>query len=135
MNIGFQRRTDLAISLLRVLASASGVVSGADLAGAVGTTTTYLPQVMTPLVKAGWVSSERGPRGGYRLTEEAEGIRLLDVIEATEGPAADGRCVLKDGPCPGDESCPVHDVWVMGRRVLTEGLGAIPVFERQGEPT
>jgi Rrf2 family protein len=134
MNISFQRRTDLALAVLRTLAHAPEVMSGGELAAEVGTTVTYLPQVMAPLVKAGWVVSDRGPGGGYRLTDAARDVRLLDVIEATEGPAADGRCVLRDAPCPGDEACPVHVVWTEARRVLTEGFSAIPVIEGTGDP-
>lgn len=135
MNISFQRRTDLALGVLRALASAPEVVSGTDLAEMIGTTITYLPQVMAPLIKAGWVSSDRGPGGGYRLTSSARGVSLLAVIEATEGPTADGRCVLRDAPCPGDEACPVHVVWTEARRVLTEGFSAIPVIQGTGGAT
>lgn len=135
MNISFQRRTDLALGVLRALALAPEVVSGSDLADEVGTTVTYLPQVMAPLIRAGWVTSDRGPGGGYRLTPAARDVRLLEVIEVTEGPAADGRCVLRDAPCPGDEACPVHVVWTEARRVLTEGFSAIPVIERTGGAT
>ncbi|MGA7271240.1 MAG: Rrf2 family transcriptional regulator [Acidimicrobiia bacterium] len=135
MNISFQRRTDLALGVLRALAAAPEVVAGADLADEVGTTVSYLPQVMAPLIKAGWVASDRGPGGGYRLTGAASDVRLLDVIEATEGPAADGRCVLRDAPCPGDEQCAVHVVWTEARRVLTEGFSAIAVIETTGGTT
>lgn len=135
MNISFQRRTDLALGVLRALATAPEVVSGSDLADEVGTTVSYLPQVMAPLIKAGWVTSDRGPGGGYKLTVAAADVRLLDVIEATEGPAADGRCVLRDAPCPGDQQCPVHVVWAEARRVLTEGFAAIAVIETTGGTT
>lgn len=126
MNFAFQRQTDLAVSALRVLASDDGPVSGADLADAVGTTITYLPQVMSPLVRAGWVVSHRGPGGGYRITERGSGVSLRAVIDETEGPVETGRCVMRDEPCPGSETCPVHAVWVQARALLVEGLDSIP---------
>lgn len=135
MNIGFQRRTDLALSALRRLSDADGSVAGTDLARAVGTTPGYLPQVMSPLVKAGWVVSERGPGGGYRITADAYAASLLDVIEATEGPSNDGRCVLRDAPCPGDHLCPVHVVWTEARAHLVDGFGMIPAISNEGAPS
>jgi Rrf2 family protein len=132
MNISFQRRTDLALSALRALREAGGRMTGTELAERVETTTSYLPQVIAPLVRAGWVTSDRGPRGGYQLTGEATGITLLDVIDVTEGPRRDGRCVLRDAPCPGEEACPVHTVWVEARRVLVDGFGTIAVFDNEG---
>jgi Rrf2 family protein len=129
MNVSFSRRTELGLAALRALATADERVSRASLAGQVGTTASFLPQVMAPLVQAGWVVSERGPGGGYRLTDKAYKARLLDVLEAVEGPTANGQCVFRDAPCPGDESCPIHAVWVEARQVLVDGFDGILVLE------
>jgi Rrf2 family protein len=130
MNLSFSRKTDLALTALRVLAEKDGTVTRKQLAREVGTTPSYLPQVMAPLVRAGWVDSGRGPGGGYALDPSAYQTRALDVLEATEGPAETGRCVMRDTACPGTEACPFHPVWTEARRVLLEGLDAIPVVER-----
>ncbi|CAN5465745.1 hypothetical protein BH24ACT7_BH24ACT7_21090 [soil metagenome] len=103
-------------------------MAGSALANGIGTSVSFLPQIMAPLIQAGWVASERGPGGGYRLTDQAAGASLLDVMEVTEGPPENGRCVLADGPCPGSPSCAIHDVWVEARRVLTDGFARIPAF-------
>lgn len=134
MNIGFSRRTDLALAAMYALAEHGGRMPGSALARRAGTTLTYLPQVVAPLIQAGWITSDRGPGGGYRLTAEAANARLLDVIEATEGPAVNGQCALRpDAPCPGDHPCPVHTVWTEARRVLIEGFAQIPVLELDRE--
>ena len=127
MNISFQRKTDLALAVLRALTSAGGRLSGADLALQVGTTITYLPQVIAPLVGAGWISSGRGPGGGYQLTDTASDLRLLEVVEVTEGPTESGKCILRDAACPGEPPCAVHAVWADARRVLVEGMANIPI--------
>ena len=134
MNLGFQRRTDLALTALRQLASSDLSVAGTDLADALGTTKTFLPQVMSPLIKAGWVESGRGPGGGYRLTGPGRTATILDVIERTEGPPDDGRCVLRDEPCPGAQACQMHAVWAQARDVLVEGLRSIPATAERGAP-
>ncbi|MFP3913528.1 MAG: RrF2 family transcriptional regulator [Actinomycetota bacterium] len=134
MNFGLQRRTDLALSALRCLTRDGAPIPGPRLAESIGTTTSFLPQVMSPLIRAGWVTSERGPGGGYRLTEQSGTVTLLDVVEATEGPAETGRCVLRDAPCPGDPVCAVHAVWTQARHVLVEGFRTIPAVSTQGGP-
>lgn len=128
MKLALNRRTDLALLALRQLSRCDEGMRGIELAEAIGTTITFLPQVMAPLIKGGWVASDRGPGGGYRLTEEATNVRLLDVVEATEGPAEDGRCVMRDGPCPGNPSCSIHAVWMEARQVLMDGFQDIPAF-------
>lgn len=118
-----QRRTDLALSALRHLGTASGGrLTGTELAKSVGTSASFLPQVMAPLVRAGWVTSERGPGGGYVLTDEANTASLLDVIETTEGTDYQGRCVMRDAPCSGDHACVVHAVAAKARDVLVDGF-------------
>lgn len=133
MIISFNRRTDLALSALRALGSAPGRMSRTALAREIGTTPSFLPQVIAPLVQGGWVKSGRGPGGGYELDDSAADADVLQVVEATEGPASNGRCVLRDGPCPGEESCPVHAVWIEARQVLMDGFGALPAVQKQGE--
>lgn len=133
MNLGFQRKTDLAIGALRSLGAHGTKMSGAALSASIGTTTSFLPQVVAPLIEKGWISSDRGPGGGYFLTPAAAGISLFDVMEATEGPTLDGRCVLRNEPCPGSETCEAHGVWFDARGVLIEGLQKIPAIQGQGE--
>ena len=128
MKLALNRRTDLALLAMRHLSRQEEPLSGAALAEATGTTVTFLPQVMAPLIKGGWVASDRGPGGGYRLTEQARHAHLLDVIEATEGSSEDGRCVMRDGPCPGTPSCPIHAVWMEARQVLMDGFRGIPAY-------
>lgn len=126
MQLAFSRRTDLALQALRILAATPGSMPGSVLAKSIGTSVAFLPQVMSPLIQAGWVWSGRGPGGGYRITEAAEGAALLDVIEATGGPVRDGRCALRGGPCPADPPCPIHAVWMEAHRLLVEGFGQVP---------
>ncbi|REK20801.1 MAG: Rrf2 family transcriptional regulator [Actinobacteria bacterium] len=133
MNITFQRRTDLGLSALRELHSEDGHLQGAVLADRIETTTSFLPQIMSPLVKAGWVTSNRGPGGGYRLTEAAYSITLYDLIQTLEGPAESGRCVFRDEACPGAVACPVHTVWLEARESMIEGFQNIPAILAEGE--
>ncbi len=57
-----QRKTDLALSALRCLGAApEHRLTGVELAEAIETTMSFLPQVMAPLLRSGWVVSERGP--------------------------------------------------------------------------
>ena len=59
---------------------------------------------------------------------------MFDLIEAVEGPFEDGRCVLREAPCPAIEQCGLHNAWSRARRALIDELrqtrvvdGALPV--------
>lgn len=90
---------------LRVLADANGLTKGPALADALDPTVGFVPQVVGPLVKAGWVRSEPGPTGGYLLTAD-----LADVS------------VVADRPCGGTSPCVLHDASAAGRSDLVRSL-------------
>lgn len=108
------------------LEAAGTSVQAADLAKALQSTRQFVPQVMAPLVRAGWVSSLPGPRGGYHLTADLSATSLLEVIELIEGPTDDGSCVL-GGPCRTEVGCVAHEAWSEARRILRDRLAATPV--------
>lgn len=126
MRLEITRKSDLAVRALCSLLG-SGRMKSAALAESVGSTPAFMAQVMGPMVRRGWVSSDPGPTGGYELSVSLGDVSILDVIEAIEGPTADGRCVLRDGPCPSDELCALHDAWLPARDAMRESLAATPV--------
>ncbi len=46
----------------------------------------FLLKVLKPLVSARVLHSVKGPNGGYRLARPANGITILEVLEAVDGP-------------------------------------------------
>lgn len=114
---------------LRALAGAGGRLKATALADSVGSTPGFVAQVVSPLVRAGWVRSDPGPSGGYSLTAPLAGVSVLAVIEAVEGPTESGRCVLADRPCREDEQCALHVPWTRARAQLLAELAATPVAD------
>lgn len=106
------------------LAKRSGRTKGSSLAVDIGTTQGFLNQVMSPLVRRGWVRSDPGPTGGYSADFDPERVSVLAVIEAIEGPVDTGRCVLSDRECSETQPCALHRPWSNARAHLLEDLGA-----------
>jgi Rrf2 family protein len=69
-----------------------GPVSTARLAAGYGLPPAYLNKQLQPLVKAGILTSTAGKKGGFRLARPLEGITLMDVLAAIEGPAEAFQC-------------------------------------------
>jgi Rrf2 family protein len=62
---------------------------------------TYLSKILTKLVKAGYVESTPGVRGGYKLLKNKEDISFLHVIQAIEGNESLFQCGAgHDGSTP-----------------------------------
>lgn len=134
MRLEVTRKSDLAVRALRALADASERVKGPELAERVGSTSGFVSQVLTPLVKAGWIRSEPGPTGGYSLAVDLGTISVLEVIETIEGPTDAGRCVLADRPCSETGTCALHLPWLRARSQLLLELEATSVANAQAGP-
>lgn len=69
----------------------------------------FLEQVMQQLREAGYVQSERGKHGGYRLAQPAEKIAVGQVVRLIDGPLAPIPCVSQTAyapcNCPDEEHC------------------------------
>ena len=129
MRLEVTRKSDLAVRSLQALAMTSGRVKGPELAAIVGSTSGFVSQVLTPLVRAGWVRSDPGPSGGYSLTADLDDVSVLAVIETIEGPTDSGRCVLADRPCDEGGTCALHVPWLLARSQLRAQLDAVSVAE------
>ena len=80
--------------------------------------------ILAGLVAEGLLVANHGPKGGYRLARDPGEISLLDIVEAAEGPATFDHCVLRDGPCDWEETCPVHDIWARTQDALIRELAS-----------
>lgn len=128
MKLELLPRTDLAVRALRYL-HRGGRRTSDEIAAAVGTTAGFVPHVLSPLVSAKWVASQRGPAGGYSLLAKAKTGSILQLIEIMEGPTSNRECVLRGSPCPSSDVCALHDAWASARVALTNQLDLIPVLQ------
>ena len=89
------RMTDYAIIVLDALARRRGeVLATGYLADLTGLAQPTVAKVSKMLLAAGLVETQRGVRGGYRLTKTLAQISLVDIVEAMEGPIAVTDCVV-----------------------------------------
>ncbi len=127
MRLEITRRAELAIRALALLGQAEDRVKAPTLAEELGTTAGFVPQVVGPLVKAGWVRSDPGPTGGYVSRIDLSDVNVLQVIEAVDGATDVGRCVVADRECRADVPCVLHTAWGRARSELVGLLQATPM--------
>jgi Rrf2 family protein len=80
----------------------------------------YIAKVFQKLSRAGITEAVPGPRGGYRLARSAGDIRLIEVLEAVDGPLRGDCCLLSVGPCDQSADCGVGAVVRDAERVFHE---------------
>ena len=110
-----------------VLGALQDRIKGSALAEALGTTAAFVPQVVGPLVKAGWVRSDPGPSGGYMLRARLDTVTVLQVVEAIDGVVDTGHCVVAERACKASVPCVMHLAWSRARSELVRTLGEMPM--------
>lgn len=74
--------------------------------------TKYLEQIISLLNRAGYVKSERGSNGGYKLTKKPEEYTVGMILRLTEGSLAITTCTEDEqNQCERYGTCPTVHLW------------------------
>lgn len=86
----------------------------------------FLEQVMLQLREAGYVASERGKFGGYRLAKPSNQISLGEIVRLIDGPLAPIGCVSQTAytpcSCPDEAHCGLRMVMMDVRNAIANIL-------------
>ncbi|MFA5263478.1 MAG: Rrf2 family transcriptional regulator [Opitutaceae bacterium] len=98
------------------------LVRVSEIAGKEKMSVKFLEQVMLQLREAGYVGSERGKFGGYRLAKPAAKICLGEIIRLIDGPLAPIGCVSQTSyvpcSCPDEAHCGLRMVMLDVRNAI-----------------
>ncbi|MBT4519475.1 MAG: SUF system Fe-S cluster assembly regulator [Halieaceae bacterium] len=86
-------------------------------------------KILKLLVDATVISSYRGSRGGYKLTQSADSTSIADVIQAIDGPIELTKCLQSQnkGVCLLRESCTLKQKWCELNQRITAMLQSVSV--------
>lgn len=89
----------------------------------------YLSKILHTLARAGFLSSMRGPGGGFTMAQAPSSIRLLDVIRHFEGRHGEHTCLMGNKQCQEDDPCAAHDRWAVVKSQVTTFLSDTTIFD------
>jgi Rrf2 family protein len=87
----------------------------------------YLAKILKELTMLGFIRSQKGIYGGYRLARPRKELTFLQVIEGIDGPLEPANCTRPDGRRPGHRKgkCPATGYFETIKKGLRQDLGAI----------
>lgn len=104
------KKADYGLIALKHLASLeTGTASAKDIAEAYSIPPPLLAKVLSNLAKGGFLRSEHGTNGGYRLAKNARDISALEVIRAIDGPILLTSCFTEHHSCDQSDRCNVRE--------------------------
>ncbi len=89
----------------------------------------YLSKILQSLARKRFLSSSKGPGGGFRLIVSAEETTLYDLIEAVEGEIQDDQCMLGLDSCTAEAACPMHDFWTEFRESFRSKMRSVSLHD------
>ena len=82
----------------------------------------FLTKILQQLTNEQIIESQKGPKGGVKLTTKGLNIRLYDLVDIMDGVDLFHECVLGLPGCGHLKPCVLHEEWAMRRENLKEML-------------
>ena len=92
----------------------------------------FTSKILRDLVKAGLLTSSRGPGGGYALARDPAKVSLLDIQEIMDGDGNLERCAVGLAACNEFAPCPLHDEFMPLRRSIRKYLEETTLADMSG---
>lgn len=93
----------------------------------------FLTKTLQQLTRAGLMESQKGPKGGVRLTKKGSKISLFEIVEAIDGRELFTECALGLPGCGTEKPCPLHDKWAETRDNIRTMLEETNLVELAGK--
>ena len=89
-----------------------------DIAEPINVPQAYIAKLLQLLVKEKLISSARGPKGGFYLTEENLNETALQIIYSIDGENRFSSCMLSLEECNENKPCPLHKTLSPSRKKI-----------------
>ncbi len=88
----------------------------------------YLELIISSLKKAGYISTLRGAKGGYKLKIHPKEITVGEVVAVLEGGTCFVECTENKEACEKSENCLTRLIWKDAAEAMYEKLYSITFF-------
>ncbi len=103
------KKADYGLIALKHLAVKGAAASAKEIADCYRIPLPLLAKVLQTLGKSGFLLSEHGTNGGYRLARDPRGMNTLEVIRAIDGPVILTACFTDHTGCDQSDTCNVKE--------------------------
>src|SRR5438105_5562128 len=129
------KKADYGLIALKHLAvnHSRGSSSAKEIADSYGIPLPLLSKILQKLGKSGFLRSEQGTNGGYKLARDAREITALEVIRAIDGPIVLTACFTEHGFCSHSDRCNVREPLRKVHEGILKLLSSITIFDMSRE--
>ena len=100
-----------------------------DIAGPINVPQAYLAKLLQELSRADVISSKKGPKGGFYMSDENNKLTLMHVIDVIDGKDRFNTCLLSLEKCNANKPCPLHNLAGPSRSILIKSLSENTIID------
>lgn len=89
----------------------------------------FLSKILQRLTKEGFLSSKKGPNGGFYLTEPQMQTSVMDIITELEGKDFFTNCLLRFEACNSKNPCPLHHLVIKEKNEMDIKFSKIKIAD------
>lgn len=94
----------------------------------------YLEQIVNMLSKKGYLKSQRGSLGGYKMTRPPEEYTVGDILRVTEGDMAPVACLEdEENACQRAGVCPTLGFWQGLYKTVNDYMDSVTIADLMKE--
>jgi Rrf2 family protein len=93
-----------------------------DISNPINVPLAYLAKLLQELSKENIISSARGPKGGFYLSEQNRNQPIINILKIIDGEKRLTSCMLSLDNCNEDKPCPLHKELSASRRKILKSL-------------
>lgn len=98
--ITLSEASSIGIHSMVLIAQEGGMVNVLKISDSTGSSRHHVAKILQRLVKDDFLTSIRGPYGGFTLKKKPSEISLLQIYESIEGPIEISKCTVDYPVCP-----------------------------------
>ena len=118
-----------AILYLALHSSEENKIMVKDIAEPINVPQAYIAKLLQELAKLKLISSTRGPKGGFYLSEDDKKGNAMNIVSAIDSEKKLNACILSLEHCNNSKPCPLHHIINPSRTILMKNLKIKTILE------
>lgn len=93
-----------------------------DISAPINVPQAYIAKLLQELSRENLISSTRGPKGGFYMSEENRNQPVFNILRIIDGEERLSNCMLSLDKCNEEKPCPLHEILSASRMKILARL-------------
>ncbi|TBN02475.1 Rrf2 family transcriptional regulator [Hyunsoonleella flava] len=111
-----------AVLFLALHSSEENKIVVKDIAAPINVPLAYIAKLLQELSKENIISSTRGPKGGFYLSDSNKEQPVINILKIIDGEKRLTSCMLSLEKCNEEKPCPLHNILSSSRQTILKSL-------------